>query len=110
MLVSGEAPTFSPPRGSFAGAYESTRGRVNYTNGLPVSLARAVNDIPDGHVLLPVLEQQVHDWLLRVLLEDGCAPVLQRDLECLIRVGFHQQRQEGKIGGVGIVGAFIALG
>src|ERR1700716_4309420 len=91
-----KGPTFPPPIGSLAGAYESTRGRVDHTDALPVSLARAVNDVPDGYVLLSVLEQQVHDWLLRILLEDGFAPVLQRDLKCLIRVGFHQQRQKGK--------------
>ena len=93
-----------------AGTDEGARGRVDHADALPVLFARAVDHIPDGYVLLPVLEQYVRDGLLRVLLEDGCTPVLLRDLEGLIRIGFHQQRQKRKIGGLGVVGAFTALG
>ena len=50
---------------SLAGAYESARGRVNYTDALPVLLTGAVNDIPDGQVLLRVLEQCVERGTLR---------------------------------------------
>src|SRR5208282_4005232 len=72
------------------GGYESAGGRVNHTDALLVLLARAVNDIPDGHVQLPILEQHVHDRLLRILLQDGFAAVLLPGCECLIRIGFQQ--------------------
>jgi len=71
-------------RCSLTGTYESAGGRVDYTDAFPVRLAAAVNDIPDGHVQLPVLEQHISDGLLCIILEDGIASVLLRDRERLI--------------------------
>jgi hypothetical protein len=92
------------------GTDKSPRGGVDHTDALPVLLTGTVDDIPDGHVLLAVFEKYVGDGLLSILFENGIASMLLCHLECLVGIGFDQQRQKREISGVGVVAACIRFG